>query len=335
MLVGFDAVLGLPETYLKRLQRVQGWEHVESFPQFLAAANARSEFYEHSPDAPAWRIDRPFFRVPPGKEALHRFWQAAGGRDVLERDVERRTGAKSVFIVGGIPGVVGAGSRKLWQELGPQILSRQRDFVLWPFEGRFHDLHSSRDIVFCEIYPGASYAVALEPTLPSSLRRIAKTKRTARESALKELGAADWIRSCDVSIEGRDLALGSEDAFDAMFSAAALLRITLECRPLDSDLDDPVAEGGIVGVGLLHLPPARRQGLRRPRPSRAPGSPVAQPTKPFACPIPGCDKVFKSGRLGWDAHVASRRVHPWWHPHIADPEERKRLFRLEFGNWLG
>jgi hypothetical protein len=50
----------------------------------------------------------------------------------------------------------------------------------------------------------------------------------------------------------------------------------------------------------------------------------------LACPIPGCTHVFKSGRGGWDAHVASRKVHPSWMPSESDGQRRKELFRRAF-----
>ena len=54
----------------------------------------------------------------------------------------------------------------------------------------------------------------------------------------------------------------------------------------------------------------------------------------YPCPIPGCSKVFHVSRGGWDAHVGSLRRHPGWHPDVPDPEERKRIFRDEYGDWL-
>lgn len=53
----------------------------------------------------------------------------------------------------------------------------------------------------------------------------------------------------------------------------------------------------------------------------------------YPCPIPGCTKVFHGTRGGWDAHVASRRMHPHWHPDVIDGEERKRRFKREYPRW--
>ena len=55
----------------------------------------------------------------------------------------------------------------------------------------------------------------------------------------------------------------------------------------------------------------------------------------FSCPIDGCEYVFEGGRGGWDAHVASPKRHPDWHPHITDGSERKWLFRHAHADWLG
>ena len=54
----------------------------------------------------------------------------------------------------------------------------------------------------------------------------------------------------------------------------------------------------------------------------------------LACPIPGCAHVFRAGRGGWDAHVASRRVHPNWMPSESDGQRRKELFRGAFPSFF-
>lgn len=51
----------------------------------------------------------------------------------------------------------------------------------------------------------------------------------------------------------------------------------------------------------------------------------------YPCPIPGCSKIFRRSRGGWDAHVGSLRIHPDWHPDVSNPEERKRIFKAEYG----
>ena len=56
--------------------------------------------------------------------------------------------------------------------------------------------------------------------------------------------------------------------------------------------------------------------------------------KDYSCPIPGCQKVFRDSRGGWDAHIASPKKHPEWHPEIDDPYERKARFKAEFTDWF-
>ena len=56
--------------------------------------------------------------------------------------------------------------------------------------------------------------------------------------------------------------------------------------------------------------------------------------KEYPCPIPGCPKVFSGSRGGWDAHIASLKKHPEWHPEIDDPYERKARFKAEFSGWF-
>ncbi len=56
--------------------------------------------------------------------------------------------------------------------------------------------------------------------------------------------------------------------------------------------------------------------------------------KEYSCPIPGCQKVFRDSRGGWDAHIASLKKHPEWHPEIDDLYERKALFKAEFSDWF-
>ncbi len=82
-------------------------------------------------------------------------------------------------------------------------------------------------------------------------------------------------------------------------------------------------------------PPAARDGGSSDKPVAA----SAMPAKNhggggFPCPIPGCRKVFYASRGGWDAHVASYRMHKDWHPRVIDGEIRKQRFREEFPEWF-
>jgi hypothetical protein len=171
------------------------------------------------------------------------------------RAIDVATGAKSPFVVAGIPGSVGSGSRALWSELA-DALGGARDVALWPFDGPLDSI--GRRIALAEMYPRAAYALALAPALPAGLMPLAKTRRTVRAAAADALEASGWIRRHAVTLRQLELARDDEDHFDAMVSAAALLRCVLEGHPLDGPACDAV-EGGILGLPSLRLD-GRRSG---------------------------------------------------------------------------
>lgn len=247
-LIGIDAALGIPRPYLVAAKTaLPPWDEVETFPAWLRLASADPRFVEANKQASDWRPDRPFIAVPGGKGSLRAFWERAGGE--LRRKVDVATGGKSPFIVSGIPGTVGSGSRALWVELLP-LLDPPRDFGLWPFDDRA-SLAAAR-VVVGEIYPRACYALALSPSLPTPMRLVNKTRRPAREAAVDELLRAPWLAARHVRIDPHGLARAraSEDDFDAMIAAAALLRSALDGRSLDDPGADPV-EGGVLGLASI------------------------------------------------------------------------------------
>ena len=95
---------------------------------------------------------------------LERF-TAEGLRDLLPggflREIDRRTGAKPIFAVSGIPGTVRSGIRALWRELAP-LLREERDFSVWPFE---EDLR---------IFPPARRSCSPRSTPGSPMRRACR-----------------------------------------------------------------------------------------------------------------------------------------------------------------
>lgn len=304
-----------------------------------------ARFLSPARSADEWRVERPFHAVPKGIGARNAFDLQAGFS--LLRSMDRMSGAKPPFCVSGIPGTVGSGTRALWRELA-LLLRGPRTFRVWPFEGSLATMLQGDAIVLAEAYPGIAYTVVLESGTRSALLNVGKTKRHIREAALAKLNSMRWIRELGVSLEGLPAALASEDDFDALFGAAALLRRALEGEPIDDPgRDDPVAEGGILLTSAIDFsrPKRRLEAKEQPQaPSRTAApvrldrasrpAPRAMPTQAsLRCPIPGCGKVFANGRSGWDAHVASLRTHPLWHPRIRDPEARKAKFLDEYPGW--
>lgn len=350
-LVGIDAALGVPASYFESARtEVGAWREASDFPAWLVAAMAHPGFRDEARSAADWRLDRPFIAVPAGVGSLGAFWERAGGR--LLRQIDVATGAKCVFVVSGIPGTVGSGTRELWKELVP-LLTGERSFGIWPFDGSL-DAMPDRRVVLAEIYPRVCYALALAPSLPAPLESIAKVVAAARDTATTRLKHAGWLRSHGVRVDAMERARGDEDDFDAMMSAAGLLRCVLDGSALDGPSANAV-EGGILGLESLSLRPPRSPSTPRPRVSKVapqdpgvsrvepPALPVARvkasecaPTgaPQFHCPIPDCGKVFLGSRGGWDAHVASLRMHPGWHPAVGDPKQRKAIFEAEFASWF-
>jgi hypothetical protein len=192
------------------------------------------------------------------------------------------------------------------------------------------------------MYPRAAYATALLGGA-ASLRpplMVAKTNSETRRAAIEKLRAAEWVRDLGVTIENLVEAEAKEDDFDALMTAAALLRCELERTPLHRPrVGSDYAEGGILGAGSVNLElPARtfqphfhRSGRSEPSSITAPAQEAGEA---FRCPIPGCEKRYAKTRSGWDAHVGSRRKHPSWRQELESAEERKREFAAEFPNFF-
>lgn len=345
VLVGIDAALGIPQAYFDAARlKIPAWASATDFLPWLRLALGTPGFFTETKTAGAWRHDRPFTAVPKGKGSLREIWTRAGGP--LMRAVDTATGAKSPFVVSGIPGTVGSGTRALWNELVP-LLQQNDDVRLWPFEGSLAAIRARKKVCLAEIYPRVCYALALDDTLPAPLRRVSKVKAPPRARALAQLLRAAWFRAAGVTLAPKhvEAARDNEDDFDAVISALALLRCVLEGRSLERPGTFDV-EGDILGVGLLDLTraptgdvtgpddlsPESPEPARRARTRSAPSDTPIVRSHP--CPIVGCTKSFAGSRGGWDVHVAALARHPHWHPAESDPERRKALFREEHAAWF-
>jgi 8-oxo-dGTP pyrophosphatase MutT (NUDIX family) len=245
----FDAVLGLPALALERLG-------ARTFLEGLTALAAR-DLLAPSRAGVAREAKEPFFRVAAGAGSLTRTIARLGGPSAIHRQLDLRTAAKSVFALSGIPGSVGSGSRALWSELLP-LLDGPRSFTLWPFEQS-----AGAGIVVAEGFPRAAYAVALQDELPAAPTSLGKTRAAVRSDAIALLQRARWRREIGLRLRDLDAARASEDDFDALFLATALVRLHVEGRPLAHWLVDPVAEGGTLATGGVRYDRVPRIDLAR------------------------------------------------------------------------
>lgn len=329
VLIGIDAAIGFPRpAWDGLLADVTG--PAPNFIDHLLHAALPARFFDPVANPSEWSPKRPFIRPAAGRWSLTRFIEVSG--DGLHRKIDRLLSANPVFVTSGLPGSVGSGTRALWREL--IALAAGPALKVWPFHGTMAHLLATGGLAIAEIYPKACYGIALAETLPAPLLALAKTQQGTRYHAVHGLLESDWVAAADVSILDSETAIANEDDFDALISAAALLRLVLAKAPLGSlGPEDPVAEGGVLGSASV-LPTSRRSpgGMHAvPGPARLRAAPVA---KAYPCPIPGCSHVFRNGRGGWDAHVAALQRHPDWRPEVTDPVRRKQLFRREFAAWF-
>jgi hypothetical protein len=344
VVIAIDAVLGIPRSYLDRWKREVDPEH-KDFLSWLKCANEIPGFYEEVGSASDWSVQRPFIKVPGGKGSLSQFWLKSNESRPLLRNVERQSKANSVLIVSGIPGSVGSGSRALWKELAPLLAKTrtERGFGVWPFEGGLATLLGSDGVVLAEMYPRVCYGLALDDALPAALRKLAKTKEKERVRQMESLRRTDWLKKFRVQLDEHHAATaeGDEDLFDAALAAAGFLRCILEGRCLERDCGLDEVEGDILGIAAIDFS-KRSQNVatggvtpsrltKRPARVRA-GARASTTTAGQRCPL--CDRQFRAGRIGWDAHVASLRTHPKWRPDVTDASERKEIFRREHADWF-
>lgn len=274
VLVAIDAPLGAPRSLLAATHRELGVLATATFVEWLREAAVWPDFFTRAAEDAPWSPLRPFFRVSGGIGSLTARFAEMRARGVQPlRTVDDNTGAKSPFILSGIPGSVGSSVANLWPALAGILVNQPGSVRVWPFHQP--EPESGVDgIVLAEMYPRALYALALaEGWSPAPGRmKLAKSEPKCRHAAIARLLAQRWVRECGVQFEDAEPETMTEDAFDALVSAAALLRCVLEGAPLGWSGAD-VFEGGILALDNLDLtapervfryaPPAPRRNRER------------------------------------------------------------------------
>ena len=246
VLVGVDVVLGVSKGFGRCVKRNR-LPPCDNFLDWLRDMGRSDSFFGTCHDPATWDPSVPWFAVKKGKGGLSDYTRLVD--DGMLRRVDAKTNAKPVFAVSGIPGTVGSGTRAFWQELAPR-LSGDRDFAVWPFEGSLPHLLASHDIVLAETYPRLAYAAALTRELPAKMIAVPKSSFEVRERACIRLQQMDWVSINEVKLCCLDRAVASEDDFDALLTAAGVLRCQLEKRLLaDSEWIEPKVEGSMLLAG--------------------------------------------------------------------------------------
>ena len=281
VLVGVDLALGVPRSYWESVLAAPRYGRPANFVNWLARLDSDSGFFDPAntvKDHEQWRVGRPWFHVPPGKGGLTSFTQKT--RDGFRRRIDQKIGAKPVFVVSGIPGTVGSGTRDFWQELAA-CLASDRDFAVWPFDGPLSELLRTKGVVLAETYPGLAYAAALANDLPTGRFAVGKTKPDERNHVCNLLEDATWVKTHEVDLGDTAPARDDEDDFDAHLTAAAVLRCYLEgAEVADQEWIDTIAEGSMLlagpvdpalkakaitsGANLAEAGASRRRLARRP-----------------------------------------------------------------------
>ena len=105
VLATFDLLLSAPASYLAAATRVPSWRSPTTFVDFLPRACSTPHFFEATSSPFDWRVEQPFFAVPPGPGGLTAYVEAARKQGVdLLRTIDRKTRAKTMFATSGVPG---------------------------------------------------------------------------------------------------------------------------------------------------------------------------------------------------------------------------------------
>ncbi len=247
VLIGIDAAIGMPSADWERLtggERDPGC----TFVDHLLKGRLPVRFFDPVATPEQWSPARPFIRPAAGPWSMTAFIEASRGG--FYRQIDRRLNGNPIFVTSGIPGSVGSGTRALWLEL--LAMGEKPACSIWPFHGALDHLIRAGRPVIAEIYPKVCYGIVLSDSLPCPLMSIAKTRQHAREDALARLMQTDWLETHKVQIQDAEPAIANEDDFDALVSAAALLRLVMDKAPVESLVPQGLTvEGGVLGSASI------------------------------------------------------------------------------------
>jgi len=246
-LVGFDFPIGVPERYASAAG-------VEEFKSFLLelGTGAWADFFTVSRTSSEISMHRPFYPFKPGGTKQSHLLAALGLQDIgdlrrqCERKQNRRRAACALFWTLGA-NQVGKGAIVGWRDVLAPALQADKNVVLWPFDGKLHELLQPGKIVIAETYPAECYGWFFSEPL------IGKGKLEVR----KRVGCVllSWASNtgveCNAALRKETEAGFSEgdDAFDAVVGLFGMIEVVTGRRQTGDPSGNRIRklEGWILG----------------------------------------------------------------------------------------
>jgi hypothetical protein len=258
VVVGFDFVIGLPESYARLAS-------IASFVDFVRVAPP--SFFDLDEHVGSISLSQPFFPknagawstvTAPKGEKLLAVAKAIGVdrvHDLLRRcehATESRNAACSLFITSGAK-QVGRAAGFGWREVIRPLFARHSDIVnIWPFHGELHDLVRPGTLTLVETCPAETYA-----HLGIGGDSSKQNQAWRRHAGIPMLEVAGESIVVDQALEaaiadGFGRAKSGEDPFDALAGALGMVLIAVgrDSAPLPSSSIVREVEGWILGLDV-------------------------------------------------------------------------------------
>lgn len=246
-LVGFDFPIGVPVRYATAAG-------VEEFKSFLLelGAGTWADFFTVSSTSSEISIHRPFYPFKPGGTQQAHVVKALGLQhiDDLRRQCERkhsgRRAACPLFWTLGA-NQVGKGAIVGWRDVLAPALRGDKGVVLWPFDGKLHELLQPGKIVITETYPAECYGWFFPEPL------IGKGKLEVRRGIGTHL--LSWAINRGVELKAAlqdEIEAGfpeGDDAFDAVMGLFGMIEVVSGKRQAGEPSENEIRklEGWILG----------------------------------------------------------------------------------------
>jgi hypothetical protein len=235
-LVAFDCPIGLPESYASRVGLARFREALAAFGHGEFA-----HFYEPASTVDELSLHRPFYPTKSAGAKREDLVRVLGDAAFGNRACDRATSAGSLFWLVGAQ-QVGRSAISVWRD----VLAPKRDAIaLWPFDGPLDMLAASGKPVVAEMYPRFLRAAL---GVDVSSKRDPAARREAGRAIVESARDVDLIAVRAMLLDGFGPTPAGEDAFDAVTSCLALVRLVVEDRLTEPPPEMRAVEGWILGL---------------------------------------------------------------------------------------